>query len=319
MTSDKTFLMLTASFISGIGPAKLKELSKILLNEISNETELYKILEYISSNSKRIRLTKDSFSNALAQAEKQTVLAKDQNINIISSLDPQYPILIKKSSYDPSIIFNKGNINNLNKRAVGVIGTRSPTNHGAIIAYRIAKYLAEHNISVISGLALGCDSYGHKGALDANGHTVAVMAHGLDMVAPTQNKNLAEKILNNDGALISTYPIGTKPSTYTFAARDKIQAGLSEMIVMVQSGLNGGSLIASSSILLDQRKLIIPEPTKTDKECNCEQIQANLVFIRKEFQKLKNFDSKKISPELLVNNITILHSKEEYEKIFGVK
>lgn len=319
MTSDKTFLMLTASFISGIGPAKLKDLSKILLNEISNETELYKILEYISSNSKRIRLTKDSFSNALAQAEKQTVLAKDQNINIISSLDPQYPILLKKSSYDPSIIFNKGNINNLNKRAVGVIGTRSPTNHGAIIAYRIAKYLAEHNISVISGLALGCDSYGHKGALDANGHTVAVMAHGLDMVAPTQNKNLAEKILNNDGALISTYPIGTKPSTYTFAARDKIQAGLSEMIVMVQSGLNGGSLIASSSILLDQRKLIIPEPTKTDKECNCEQIQANLVLIRKEFQKLKNFDSKKISPELLVNNITILHSKEEYEKIFGVK
>lgn len=112
-----------------------------------------------------------------------------------------------------------------------------------------------------------------------NGRTIAVLAHGLDTITPSQNIQLADEIVQKGGCLISTYPIGTKAETYTFAARDKIQAGLSEKVVLIQSGTDGGSLIASEACLEDNRNLVVVKPYGKDLTNNVSCIGANLSLI----------------------------------------
>lgn len=322
MTKDYIKNILAISLIKGIGPSKLKELIKIIGNTTIGKTELYEILEKYSSKKKVVSFSKDSFLSALDNAERQLELSEKHNIGIICRDDPLYPVLLKKSAYDPGIIFYKGNINNLPSRFAAVIGTRNPTEHGAIIAQRISTYLAQNKFSIVSGLALGCDSIAHKAALDVNGHTIAVLAHGLDSVFPSQNQDLAEHIIDKGGVLISTYFIGVKPTSYTFAARDKIQSGLSEFVVMVQSGVDGGSLIASQAALADGRKLIVPRPTQRDINNREKNIEANNVLIeasrKRSFAPLKGFNIKSSQLDYYLSNIVTLNNKTEYNQAFCI-
>ncbi|WP_202109188.1 DNA-processing protein DprA [Succinivibrio dextrinosolvens] len=322
MTKDYIKNILAISFIKGIGPSKLKDILNIIKNDVLSEKDIYELLEKYSKNKKTIILSKDYFNAAIDQAQRQLELAEKYNIGIICREDPLYPTLLKKSAYDPAIIFYKGNLNALPSRYAAVIGTRNPTEHGAIIAQRIATYLAENKFSIVSGLAIGCDSIAHKAALDVNGHTIAVLAHGLDSVFPNQNKELAEQIIDNGGLLISTYGIGEKPSAYTFAARDKIQSGLSEFVVMIQSGVNGGSLIASQAALADGRKLIIPRPTQRDLDNKEANIEANSILIeapiKKTFANLKGFNFKDNQIDNYLKNIVTLNNKFEYKQAFNI-
>lgn len=322
MTKDYIKNLLAISFIKGIGPSKLKDLIGIIGNQILSKTEIYEILENYSSKKKGVIFSKDLFISAMDKAEKQLELSEKNDIGIICREDLLYPELLKKSAYDPGLIFYKGNINNLPSRFAAVIGTRNPTEHGAIIAKRISAYLAKNEFSIVSGLAFGCDSVAHKAALDVNGHTIAVLAHGLDTVFPSQNKELAEQIINNGGLLVSTYGVGVKPSSYTFAARDKIQSGLSEFVVMIQSGVEGGSLIASQAALADGRKLIVPRPTQRDISNKEKNIEANTILIdaqnSRTFANLKGFDIKSNQMDKYLTNIITLNDKTEYNQAFCI-
>jgi DNA processing protein len=95
---------------------------------------------------------------------------------------------------------------------------------------------------VVSGLALGCDTQGHRGCLEESGTAVAVLAHGLDEVHPNANRPLAEEIVAKGGCLVSEYPIGTEPKPNQFITRDRIQSGLSDAVVVIETGVNGGSM-----------------------------------------------------------------------------
>lgn len=322
MNKDYIKNILSISYIKGIGPSKLKDILNIIGDNVLSENSIYDLLDEYSKNKRTITLSKESFKSAVEQAEEQLELAEKYNIGVICREDPLYPSLLKESAYDPAIIFYKGNINNLPSRYAAVIGTRNPTEHGAIIAQRITTYLAENKFSIVSGLAIGCDSIAHKAALAAKGHTIAVLAHGLDSVFPSQNKELAEQIIDNGGLLISTYGIGEKPSAYTFAARDKIQSGLSEFVVMIQSGVNGGSLIASQAALADGRKLIVPRPTQRDINNREPNIEANSILIdaqiKKTFANLKGFNFKENQIDNCLKNIVTLNNKFEYKQAFNI-
>ena len=322
MNKDYIKNILSISYIKGIGPSKLQDILNIIGDNVLSENSIYDLLDEYSKNKRTITLSKESFKSAVEQAEEQLELAEKYNIGVICREDPLYPSLLKESAYDPAIIFYKGNINNLPSRYAAVIGTRNPTEHGAIIAQRITTYLAENKFSIVSGLAIGCDSIAHKAALAAKGHTIAVLAHGLDSVFPSQNKELAEQIIDNGGLLISTYGIGEKPSAYTFAARDKIQSGLSEFVVMIQSGVNGGSLIASQAALADGRKLIVPRPTQRDINNREPNIEANSILIdaqiKKTFANLKGFNFKENQIDNCLKNIVTLNNKFEYKQAFNI-
>jgi DNA processing protein len=131
---------------------------------------------------------------------------------------------------------------------------------GQAAARGISKFLASHGWSIVSGLAMGVDTLCHEAALEVGGHTVAVLANGLDTVYPRQNTALAERILAAGGALLSEQPLGTAAIPRNLVARDRLQSGMSAATVVMQTDLTGGSMHTVRYTLLQSRQLIAPVP-----------------------------------------------------------
>lgn len=165
----------------------------------------------------------------------------ERNIRITSYLDKEFPTKLRKIEDPPAVIYTLGNIDCLNEKAVAVIGTREPTEHGSKIAKNLGFVLGRDGYSVVSGLAYGCDKFGHTGCLEANGKTVAVMAGGLDKIYPAKHKDLALEIVEAGGCLLSEYPVNSKTFQSCFVERDRLQSGLSEGIIVVETGVKGGT------------------------------------------------------------------------------
>lgn len=166
-----------------------------------------------------------------------------QDIKIVTYLDEEYPKRLKNITDPPTVLYYKGDINCLNEmNAVAIIGTREPTEYGVKIARNLGASFGKRKYVVVSGLALGCDMYGHLGCLDENGKTVAVMPCGLDTIYPAKNKPLAKEILEKGGCLISEYPIKSKIFKNFFVERDRLQSGLSNGVLVVETGEKGGTL-----------------------------------------------------------------------------
>ena len=218
-----------------------------------------------------------AWEKAIQLAEADLEAARAVGARILCVLDAEYPALLQKTPDCPFFLYVQGSWSVDNGKSVAVIGTRQPTEHGAAITSRITGYLAMEGWSIVSGLAMGCDALAHQAALDAGGHTVAVLAHGLHTIAPRQNEGLARKILEGGGALVTEYAFGEDPIPPHFVKRDRIQAGLSRGVVMVQSDLSGGSLHASRASLEYGRLLAVPVPTERDRSNGDKKIEANLV------------------------------------------
>lgn len=167
--------------------------------------------------------------------------SNELRIQIISCLDSDFPVKFRKISDPPAIIYAKGNIRCLNEKAIAVIGTREPTEYGAKIAEQLGFVLGRDGYTVVSGLAYGCDKFGHEGCLRAGGKTVAVMAGGLDKIYPAKHKELASEIVEAGGCLISEYPVNTRTFQNYFVERDRLQSGLSEGIIVVETDVKGGT------------------------------------------------------------------------------
>ncbi len=156
--------------------------------------------------------------------------------------DELYPPKLKKLSGAPEMLYYKGDIELLTDNVVAVIGKRERSEKYKQIAYQIGAYLADKGYVVLNGLACGCDTDAIRGALSKNGKVVAVMPCGLDQVYPNANKKLADQILEKGGCILSEYPPGLCPEKYRFVQRDRIQAALSDRIVVVESEKNGGTM-----------------------------------------------------------------------------
>jgi DNA protecting protein DprA len=206
----------------------------------------------------------------------------------------------------------KGNLAPQPEKSVAVIGTREPTAHGELIARRIAKFFAEQGWSIVSGLAIGCDALAHKAALEHGAHTVAVLAHGLQTIAPSRHKGLAQEILDSGGALITEYRYGQGIQKQQYVKRDRIQAGIAQGVVMVQSDLVGGSLHASRASVEYGRWLAVPIATDRDREYGEPKVQANLL--------LANGDDRERSSLLRcstqdLRRVFILRSRDDYVQL----
>lgn len=181
----------------------------------------------------------------LAKEKAMSVLAQTKlnDIGIITILDSDFPMKLRIIPDPPVIIFYKGNKECLyNNKSVAIIGTRNPTEHGIKIANRLGYIFGESGFTVVSGLAKGCDENGHKGCLDAQGNTIAVLPCGLDKIYPASNKKLADDILNKGGCLLSEYQVGTKPFKNHFVDRDRLQSALSECVIVVETDVVGGTM-----------------------------------------------------------------------------
>jgi len=195
--------------------------------------------------------------------DKHIKYLQKNNIDILPITAQGYPQLLKEI-YDPPIcLYVKGNKEILNNKSIAIVGCRDATDYGKKAAKYFAYNLSNKKINIISGLAKGVDSYAHVGNLCArnedirSGKTVAVVGNGLDRIYPKENEYLANKIIENGGAIISEYPLGTKPDKMNFPARNRIISGMSEGIIVVEAKEKSGTLITVDFALEQGRDVYV--------------------------------------------------------------
>lgn len=172
-------------------------------------------------------------------------LAGSPDRHMLALGDPLYPATLLETPDPPLVLFVQGHVDDLARpAALAMVGSRNPTPQGSENAWHFARALAERDIVVVSGLALGIDGQAHAGALDAGGRTVAFVATGLDRVYPSSHRALAHQIAAQ-GALVSEYPLGTPPLAPNFPQRNRLIAGLTQGTLVVEAALQSGSLITA--------------------------------------------------------------------------
>jgi len=165
-----------------------------------------------------------------------------QGVTVLTWLHQAYPSLLRSIAQPPPVLYVRGEITAADQFAVAVVGTRHASVYGKEVARRMATGLAQNGVTVVSGLALGIDGIAHKAALDAGGRTLGVLGCGLDIIYPAEHRELANRIAAS-GALISDYPLGTKPEALNFPPRNRIISGLSLGTLIIEASLQSGALI----------------------------------------------------------------------------
>ena len=202
------------------------------------------------------RVRSATISDAWMRSEEQLNRGSEFGVRAISFHDEGYPARLRKISDPPALLFVKGNLQGLHaSRSLAVVGTRKPTANGQTLALRTGRIAVHSGYAIISGLALGCDTYAHEGCLEAGGLGVAVLAHGLDRVYPAANRDLADRLLETGGCLTSEYPVGMTPVRSAFAERDRIQSGLSDGVLVIETDIGGGTMHTVRFALRQKRAL----------------------------------------------------------------
>lgn len=188
-------------------------------------------------------VSKSEFVEIWAKSLEQLNRNQKAGIQVFSFHDERYPKHLRNIPDPPAVLFVKGKTEGLHSaETLAIIGTRKPTPYGKKVAHKSARTAAEKGFVVVSGLAYGCDTHAHEGCLEAGGIGIAVLAHGLDKVYPTANRDLANRLVERGGCLVSEYPVGLKPARSAFVERDRIQSGLSEAVLVIETGVNGGTM-----------------------------------------------------------------------------
>lgn len=185
------------------------------------------------------------------------------NIETILLDDKNYPRLLKEISDPPTLLYFKGDIPAPKTKLMAVVGSRRVSDYSKMVAMKLNRNLAMTGISLVSGLARGVDSIAHHACIEAGTPTVAVVGNGLGKhdLYPTENKKLAEQIINSAGAIVSEYPPGTRPQKYYFPARNRIIAGMTAGTLVTSAPVGSGTLITAYAALDENREVFaVPGP-----------------------------------------------------------
>ena len=195
--------------------------------------------------------------NSARRAEEEWAKAESLGVRIIDILHSEYPPLLREIFDPPLVLYLKGKAWNPDLPQVAMVGTRRPTGYGLNCAERVAEDLSSRGLVITSGMARGIDAAAHRGAL-RGGATFAVFGCGLDTIYPRENRKLAE-ILEEKGALLSEFPLGTPPSPENFPIRNRIIAGMALGVVVVEAAEYSGSLI-TARIAIDNNREVFAVP-----------------------------------------------------------
>ncbi len=186
--------------------------------------------------------------------KNQIKAVKEHNVRIVTFWDEEYPYNLKKINDPPVLIYIKGNFLNKDKYSISIVGTRTPTEYGKIIAEKFSKELVSLGLTVISGLARGVDSAAHRGAINGGGRTIGVLGSALNRIYPPENLKLARKVMES-GALISEFPMGTGPDRENFPRRNRIISGMSLGTLVVEGRKDSGAIITADFAFSQKRKV----------------------------------------------------------------
>lgn len=314
-TSELSLIILALSLLKGIGATFVKK-SLITIERsypywygANIDDSITKLLALLGKKYSALEI-----KEAVSKAEAILLECEDYKIGFISLVDAKYPKKLFDLKDPPPVLFVLGNQSLLDKDAITIIGTRKPNEHGKIIAERIGKYFSSKGWAICNGLADGIDTFS---ILEQENFcfakVIGVVGSGLAKPSfrslPKQSVVNIEKILENDGIVISEMPPLKKQDTFSVVKSCRIQAGIGKGLILVQSSVNGGSRFTVKAAVESNRPLGVIYPVKAD--IHRDDYGANKKIIEKgisglnEFLELKN--SKKTNP-----NILVLSSKESY-------
>jgi DNA processing protein len=244
LSDSELFYLLSLSQIPGIGPIS----GKILISHCGSAEAVFKekrrLLEKIPGIGSIGAQAIKQENGALA-AEKELRFIDKHGVRALPYTSTEYPIRLKQILDSPLVLFIRGNTALNPLRTAAIVGTRKNTATGAQLTKNIVADLKPHACHIISGLAFGIDIIAHKTALDEQIPTVAVVAHGLDLVYPLRHKAVADRMLENGGAIVSELFSGTTLHPDLFPRRNRIVAGMSDAVIVIESMVRGGSMITA--------------------------------------------------------------------------
>lgn len=222
-----------------------------------NLAELRDVIDEAFQNNKRLKVPEmSSIESANQRALEILDKSQSEGIEIISFGSDKYPQKLLSITDPPVILYVKGDTASFEEyKNIAIIGTREPTEYGEKCGEAISKHFSEVGFVVTSGLAKGCDEAAHRGCVEASGRTIAILGHGLHMVYPAKNKELAAKIIYTGGCLLSEYEFGVNPRPNFFVERDRLQSGLALGIFVIETGIKGGTMHAVNKCIADNKPL----------------------------------------------------------------
>lgn len=262
--------------------------TKNILNKGNYEKRVAQFIEYFKNL---------DYEKMLEKAKVEIENSKKYKIEIITYFDFRYPNCLKTIKLSPFVIYVKGKFPINFDNSLAIIGARKVDNIGKKLAFEFGKFLSLNNWYNISGLAIGCDTYGHIGSINKTG---AILAQGLTTeIFPKENINLADKILENGGFLLSELPLTTSCKQHFFILRDRLQAALTRGVIVIETGENSGTLHTVKFALKENRKVFVLDINGEENEF----IIGNIKLLNKNLK--------------MNGNVKI--SKKDREKIIGIK
>lgn len=199
----------------------------------------------------------------VSKIDRELKLCRKENISIKTILDKDYPENLKCIYDPPPVLYVKGNLSDCDYDSIAIVGSRRASFYGISMASRLSRELAGLGITIVSGLARGIDTASHKGALSADGRTIAILGSGLLRLYPPENKELADSISSTNGAVISEFSLETPPLARNFPRRNRVISGLSLGVVVVEAARNSGALI-TADLALEENREVFAVPGKMD-------------------------------------------------------
>src|SRR6266702_2247945 len=255
---NATEACIALNMLPTVGPVQLRKLLEVFKEPqqiLSARRGELRVVEGIGNE------VADQISNWESTVDLAAELGRVRELGaaVITQRSPSYPKSLREIHAPPIVLYVWGELEERDHHAIGIIGARRTTHYGTESAKKLAYQLAYAGLTVISGLARGIDTAAHQGALAAKGRTMAVIGSGLSKLYPPENRGLADKIRDGNGAIVSEFSMEIEPDRQTFPMRNRIIAGWSHGILVVEAGLNSGALITAAQAL-DQGRAVYAVP-----------------------------------------------------------
>ncbi len=233
-----------------------------MFNDISIFEKYFDLISFYNQFVNRVVV-----AEALAKADSILIRNKELNIKTTYYTASTYPKELALIADPPVIIYYKGaEFSEISTKAIACVGTRKPT----CLSYNAVNYLVpqwvNEGCSIISGLACGVDKISHQACISANGKTIAVLAHGLDIIYPKENFSLAERIIESGGIIMSEYPVGTQTDRFRFVDRNRLIVGMSKVVIVYECDAKGGTMHSVEYARKQQKPIFCPVISKVISE-----------------------------------------------------
>lgn len=248
---------LALSLTPGLGPTK----SRKLVEHFGSAEAVFRaaLTELEGSGIHAVSAQSLATGKSIELAQEEIARTAAAGATVLSMEDPLYPPRLNEIYDPPLVLYVRGDASVLIRPGIAMVGTRHPTPYGSGMAERLASDLAAQGLVIISGMARGVDTASHRGAIAANGKTIAVFGTGIDVIYPKENSRLSEQIIALGGALISEFPLGTFAAPQNFPIRNRILSGMSVGVLVVEAAEYSGTRI-TARLALEQNRDVFAVP-----------------------------------------------------------